>query len=73
MSSHPPAHGEARADRQPASLAELARPDRWALHLPILLALILLLAGCETIEGAGRDLQDAGQTITEEAQDAQTP
>ena len=36
-----------------------------------LLALIAV-AACETVEGAGRDLQTAGEVITEEAQDVQT-
>ncbi len=37
------------------------------------LALLALLgiAGCETIEGAGRDLETAGEAITEEAQETQ--
>lgn len=34
---------------------------------------LALLSACETVEGAGRDLQSAGAAITEEAQDAQTP
>lgn len=35
------------------------------------LALLALLSisGCETIEGAGRDLETAGEAITEEAQE----
>jgi predicted small secreted protein len=39
---------------------------------PILLALTLLLAvaGCETMEGAGRDMSAAGQTVTAEAKKA---
>ncbi|OZA19716.1 MAG: entericidin [Rhodobacterales bacterium 17-64-5] len=32
---------------------------------------LLGLVACETLEGAGRDVQTAGQVITEEAQDAQ--
>ncbi len=36
-----------------------------------LLALLGLVA-CETVEGAGRDLQTAGEVITDEAQDAQS-
>jgi entericidin B len=36
-----------------------------------LLALFGLVA-CETVEGAGRDLQTAGEVITDEAQDAQS-
>ena len=40
----------------------------------VLLPLIALmgLAACETVEGAGRDLQTAGAVVTDEAQDAQT-
>jgi predicted small secreted protein len=41
--------------------------------LPLLSLLALLgVAACETVEGAGRDLEAAGEVITEEAQDAQT-
>lgn len=38
-----------------------------------LLALIALLTvtACETIKGAGRDIENAGEAITEEAQEAQ--
>lgn len=38
------------------------------------LALIALfgLVACETVEGAGRDIQTAGEVISDEAQDAQT-
>ena len=36
-----------------------------------LLALLGLVA-CETVEGAGRDLQTAGEVIPDEAQDAQS-
>jgi entericidin B len=32
---------------------------------------VLLLAGCETIQGAGRDVQSAGQTITGTSQEVQ--
>ncbi|MCC5957872.1 entericidin A/B family lipoprotein [Roseinatronobacter sp. S2] len=40
-------------------------------------ALIILfgltaLAACATVEGAGRDMQSAGQTISQEARQAQT-
>jgi predicted small secreted protein len=40
----------------------------------VLLPLLALLAvsACETVEGAGRDLQTAGAVVTDEAQDAQT-
>lgn len=40
------------------------------LNLCALVAFIALTA-CETIEGAGRDVQTAGQVITEESQQAQ--
>ena len=36
---------------------------------PILLS--FTLAACETIEGAGRDIEAAGEAVTESAQDAQ--
>lgn len=48
----------------------VALPPRALAVLAGLLALGLL-AACETVEGAGRDLQDAGASITEEAQKAQ--
>ena len=32
---------------------------------------VLLLAGCETIQGAGRDVQTAGETITGTSQEVQ--
>ena len=35
--------------------------------LAVLLASQLLLAGCETMEGLGRDTQEAGEAIEEEA------
>jgi predicted small secreted protein len=37
--------------------------------LPLLA--LMAFAGCETIEGAGRDLNTAGDVITQEAQEAQ--
>lgn len=37
--------------------------------LPLLA--IMALSACETVEGAGRDLQNAGEVITAESQDAQ--
>ncbi len=40
------------------------------LRLVPLLAL-MAIAACETIEGAGRDLNTAGDVITEESQQAQ--
>ena len=30
---------------------------------------LMTLTACETIEGAGRDIEDAGEAITEEAQE----
>lgn len=38
--------------------------------LPLLA--LMILSACETVQGAGRDLQTAGEAITEESQDAQT-
>jgi len=38
------------------------------LSLPVLA--VLGLAACNTVEGAGQDLQRAGATISEEARDA---
>ena len=40
---------------------------------PALAALLALLAtsACETVQGAGRDMQTAGQTVTLESQKAQ--
>ncbi len=40
------------------------------LTLLPLLALMTLTA-CETVQGAGRDLQNAGEVITEESQQSQ--
>ncbi|MFC3088228.1 entericidin A/B family lipoprotein [Tabrizicola soli] len=39
-------------------------------RLLVLLAL-LAVSACETIEGAGRDLEMTGEAITEEAQETQ--
>ena len=33
---------------------------------------VFAMAACETIEGAGRDLQTAGEVIIDEAQDTQS-
>lgn len=41
-----------------------------SLTLLPLLALIAV-AACETVEGAGRDIQSAGEVLTEEAQETQ--
>lgn len=38
--------------------------------LPALLALMTLSA-CETMEGLGRDVEQTGETLTQESQDAQ--
>lgn len=32
---------------------------------------LLILAACETVEGAGRDIESAGAAITDEAQEVQ--
>jgi predicted small secreted protein len=32
---------------------------------------LLALSACETVQGAGRDLENAGEAISDEAQDAQ--
>jgi predicted small secreted protein len=32
---------------------------------------VLLLAGCETIQGAGRDVQTAGEALTDTSQEVQ--
>ena len=41
-----------------------------ATLLPLLA--ILLLSACETVQGAGRDLENAGEAITEESQETQS-
>ena len=38
--------------------------------LPLLA--ILLLSACETVQGAGRDLESAGEAITEESQETKS-
>mgnify|MGYP003586136781 CR=1 FL=1 len=40
--------------------------SRW-----IALVALLTAAACETIEGAGRDIESTGEAIAEEAQEAQ--
>jgi entericidin B len=35
------------------------------------IGLMLIVAGCETIEGAGQDIEAAGEAITEESREAQ--
>jgi predicted small secreted protein len=32
---------------------------------------MMILSACETVQGAGRDLQTAGEAITEESQQSQ--
>jgi predicted small secreted protein len=39
-------------------------------RLLLALAFSLVLVGCNTIEGAGRDIEVAGEAIQDEAQDA---
>ncbi|MBR2573193.1 MAG: entericidin A/B family lipoprotein [Loktanella sp.] len=45
------------------------------MNISRLIFLALLAAGalaaCETVEGAGRDIQTAGQSVTETSQEAQ--
>lgn len=41
-------------------------------RLTLTLAALLALSACETVKGAGRDLNMAGTVITQEAQQAQT-
>ncbi len=40
-----------------------------SISLLSVLALVAV-AGCETVEGAGQDIEDAGQTISNTAEDA---
>lgn len=44
-------------------------PMRYLTLLPLLA--LMILSACETVEGAGRDLETAGEAITEESQDVQ--
>ena len=37
----------------------------------MMVLLVLALAGCETVKGAGQDIQSAGQAITAEGTQAQ--
>ena len=37
----------------------------------MMVLLVLALAGCETVKGAGQDIQTAGQAITAEGAQAQ--
>ncbi|SLN67304.1 hypothetical protein AQS8620_03140 [Aquimixticola soesokkakensis] len=41
-------------------------------RLIILCTALLGLAACETIEGAGQDLSNAGQTISQESREVQS-
>ncbi len=41
-----------------------------AFLLPLLA--LITVAACETVEGAGRDIESAGEAITDESVDAQT-
>ena len=45
-------------------------PMKYLTLVPLLA--MMILSACETVQGAGRDLQTAGEAITEESQDAQT-
>jgi entericidin B len=45
-------------------------PMTYLYILPLLA--VMAIAGCETIEGAGRDLGTAGDAISQEAQEAQS-
>lgn len=40
-------------------------------RIALILSTLLALAACETIEGAGRDLSNAGNNITEESRKTQ--
>jgi len=62
--------GKAWNGMRPVRLKGHANEDRTMTRTLALLAL-LGLAACETIEGAGRDLETAGEAITEEAQETQ--
>jgi entericidin B len=42
-----------------------------AMTRTLALFALLGLVACETVEGAGRDIETAGEVITDEAQDAQ--
>ena len=37
----------------------------------MMVVMVLALAGCETVKGAGQDIQSAGQVITQEGAQAQ--
>ncbi|MCT8159162.1 entericidin A/B family lipoprotein [Pseudoruegeria sp. SHC-113] len=40
-------------------------------RLTALLAALLMLSACETVKGAGKDLESAGSTISREAEKVQ--
>jgi predicted small secreted protein len=40
-------------------------------RISLILLATLALAACETVEGAGKDLQSAGQAVQQEANQAQ--
>lgn len=40
-------------------------------YLAIAALMFMGLSACETVEGAGRDIQTAGEAVTDTAQDAQ--
>jgi entericidin B len=40
-------------------------------RIALILLATLALAACETVEGAGKDLQSAGQAVQQEANQAQ--
>lgn len=42
-------------------------PTVTATFIAVLLAAILVLPGCNTLEGAGEDMEDAGEEIQEAA------
>ena len=44
-------------------------PMKYVSLLPLLA--LMILSACETVQGAGRDLETAGEAITEESQDVQ--
>ncbi len=44
---------------------------RFSTNAIVLAVLTVLVSACETVEGAGRDLQTAGATVSQEARQAQ--
>jgi len=48
------------------------RNPRFALSVLTSLLVALLLSACHTIEGAGRDISEAGEEIEETARDTRT-